>query len=255
MTTKCPPKNTAASSASTARKGTNAKPMTLYQTSRRNTIDKVAEEASSAYHLARRLAKLENLHTKSWYYDQYTAANPVPQPKVMSPTSSSMTPVILNTPALGVTDFERVGDSVLVKHLELMFRLEPSATISRTYRVVVFWDEGNTIQDSGAYLETGFFTGGLFPLMPVIPKDWDNKALTTQLHDGMYYVENVFNDTGQSFVKAPRLHKVSVPVNRHTQFDSDGSIVTGALRFFVITDATNSDSSFYWTSRITYEDS
>lgn len=221
-----------------------------------DTFDEVADMARTGYRLAKRIADLVNIETKCWYYQQYIApSNPVPTPQSMSPNWSSMTPVILNTPAMGDEDFERISDSIKIQHCDIMFTLNQSGVINRKFRVVVFWDETNSTNTSSKVLETGFFGSSL---ITSVPKDWEEKMNTRILHDRVYTNGINFGTAATPAVPTNAQssgHRLSFPVNLHTQFNEGSTtIVTGALKMFVVTDDAQADQSFTWSSRILYTD-
>lgn len=222
--------------------------------SSRDTFDEVADEAKSAFRLASRIAGLINLETKCMYWGQ-TSIVPTPAVQTMAPSWSSMTPVILNSIQQGDDDFQRIGDSVKIQHLDLMFTINASGIPGRKFRVVVFWDETSSTPASNQVLEAAFFGSNL---ITSVPKDWDEKASTKILHDQVYETTSHYYFDGASpAVTAIQSsnHRISLRIDKHTMFeDQTTTIVTGALKFFIVTDTADTDSSINWQSRILYTD-
>lgn len=223
------------------------------KSSERDTFDEVADMARSGYRLAKKIADLVNIETKCMFYGQ-TAALPAPGQQGLSQNWSSMTPVILNAPALGDLDFERISDSIKVQHLDfyLTLPLRNNATILPTFRLVIFWDETNGTTASNQVLEAGFFGSEI--IIPMT-KDWDEKASTKILWDRVYSPgqEGVL-ETGLAETSSNRHHRISLRIDKHTQFEQGTTtIVTGALKFFVVTD-TSVAWNYFWQSRILYTD-
>ena len=251
--------------AKTAPKGSRAKtqivqPQTLMRRRRKNdsekdTFDEVADMARTGYHLAVKLADLMNIETKCYYYGQ-TGAQPTPSMQTLTPTWSSLTPVTtLNFIENGDNDYQRIGDSLKIQHLDLVFSMSNTNRIEvPEFRVVVFWDETQQTPTADAVLETAFFGT---PLITAIPKDWDEKSATKILHDKVYrYNEVQYDSNTNSFItNSSATHRISMPINLHTQFEQDAlTIATGALKFFVVTSVANSLSQVRWTARLLFTD-
>lgn len=218
----------------------------------KDTFDEVADMARSGYHLAKRIADLVNIESKCYYIGQLFS-DPVPHPQVMAPTWSTMTPVIINRPELGDNDYQRISDSIKIQHLDVMFNLKYASATNgrRTYRVIIYWDETNSTTASTDILEAGFFGTSL---IVTIPKDWEEKSNTKILYDENHYIEPTYPSTAAIY--APINWRVSMPINKHTQFDNGSrTIVTGALKMFACCDeAATGDTTLEYTARIIYTD-
>lgn len=224
------------------------------ESSKKDTFDEVADMARSGYRLARKLADLVNIEHKCLFYNQ-TAANPVPGIQTLSQNWSTMTPVTLNVNEAGDLDFQRCGDSFKIQHLD--FYLTPnqstSATMLPSYRLIIFWDETNSSNTTADLIEAAFISTVMTQKMT---KDWDNKASTKILFDESfapvateYYAPNFAWHT-----KHFAHHRISFPIDKHTQFEAGTTtIVTGALKFIIITDNT-ATSTFFWQARMLYTD-
>jgi len=232
------------------------KPKTNLSEKREDTeLDKIAEEAKSAFRLAMRIADLVNIENKCYYFDQ-TLAVPTPQLLGLQATWLSSTPEIVNRPPLGDEDFMRIGDSIKIQHFDLMFTINAIGGVpTHKVRVVVYWDETNSTNTANEVLETFAFGTSL---TTSIPKNWEEKASTKILHDKVYTQDTEW--VGSAFYnKQSSGHRISMPINRHTQFqEGTQTIVTGALKFFMVTDqppiSTPPPNSINWQSRVIYTD-
>lgn len=215
-----------------------------------DNFDRVADVARSAYRIASKIKDVINIETKSYLYAM-TSAAPDPLYQTASFAYNGLTPVTVNTPPLGDEDYERIADSIKVHRLKLMLRItKPNNIQEIAYRVVVFWDEGNQVANvSNIFYATLLST----PLATVSPKDWDQRHDSRILYDKHFLMKDS-QWNGSNYGSDIHYVDVSLPIGLHTQFEAGTqAIVTGALKFTVISDS-STNSTLHWQSMITYTD-
>lgn len=213
-------------------------------------FDEVAAVARSAYRIASKIKDVINIETKSFMFGQ-SSGSPDPVPQTASFASSGLTPVTLNQPTLGDNDYQRIGDSIKIHHLDLLLRVtKPNSIPDVGLRIVVFWDESNQITSTTQLFYSTLLSTGLATLSP---KDWD------QRHDSRFLYDkhvNMQSDTwnGANYDAQVKYFHIKLPIGLHTQFEEGTTTInTGALKFTVLSDQ-GVNSSLIWQSRITYTD-
>lgn len=219
-----------------------------------DTFDEVADMARSGYRLARKLADLVNIETKCYFHNQSTAS-PVPTMVTSTPSSSGMTPVIVNEVQVGDDDYQRIGDSIKLQHVDLIYSSRGQSVTGGVagyfeYRVILFWDETNSTTLANQILEAGLLGT---TLATVLTKDWDEKASTKILLDHTFRPEML--ESGGQVIMYPTWHRKSIAINKHTQYeDNTQTIVTGALKLVVFTNSAVASSGFDWQCRCLFTD-
>lgn len=216
----------------------------------KDSFDEVADVARSAYRIASKIKDVINIETKSYLLGQ-SSAFPNPATQTASFTWSGMTPVTLNDPDIGEEDFQRIGDSIKIHHLRLGIHAErPIAAVSVTMRLVVLWDEGNQINSVSDYLYASL-VGGFGGVLS--PKDWDKRFLCKTLLDKYIHLEEA-EWNGSNYAAGSHDAVYNIPIGKHTQFEAGtNTIVTGALKFFMISSNAGT-SALSYVPMITYTD-
>lgn len=210
--------------------------------------------ARSGYRLAKRIADLVNIETKCFFYQQ-TAANPIPARATSTVNWSGTTPVIVNEIELGDLDFQRIGDSVKLQHLDFYLHQRAGAltvgTVSApTFRVIVFWDETNGTTTE-PILEAGYYGTNIITCMT---KDWDEKASTKILYDYVWTPSHLGFDSANIMYINQHTHRHSMPINKHTQFENGGQvIVTGAIKVLFFSNI-GQNQTIDWAVRMLFTD-
>lgn len=219
------------------RKKTYTKKRRGYKKTKRSSFVKTASSVASAAYTAlkigRRIADVVNTEYK------------------YNPASGNTSAVdyngllgVLNNPAQGITDTTRTGDSIKCQHLTLRGIVSRNPTGDSVFRVILFWVQ-NPIPSLTAALILQY-AGSV--QAPISPKLYDNRFQTKFLLDRTYTM-----DTDESTKK----FTISMPINRHTQFDqSTSTITTGLLYVLFISDASpaGADPTITWNSRLTFTD-
>lgn len=196
-----------------------------------DNFDRVAEMARSAYRIGQKIEGLMNIETK-----RYGTIYNNPNLNYANPTIS-----VINIPAQGVLDNDRVGDSIKVQRVSWRVAIsqDPSQIVSTYVRMIVFWDESNITTGTGTALATTYQLlenqGTLDGVLALLaPKDYDNRFLTKIIYDKTFTM-NTSTHTIFSSVKQKSFH-----IGKHTQFDNGTtSIITGALKVAFIASGYN----------------
>lgn len=148
---------------------------------------------------------------------------------------------VLNNPAQGLDDEQRVGDSIKVQKVDI--RCHFNHTSNCVVRLIVFWDQCNTINSTSEFLE---YSGSALAVDSF--KDNDNRFLTKVLYDRVFNI-----NTAQTLQYVVRK---TIHIGKHTQFDEDTTTInTGALKLIFVSDqapTTNVGSVGY--ARVYYTD-
>lgn len=217
----------------------------------RDTFDEVAGVARSAYRIASKIKDVINIETKSYMSGQ-TAASPDPAALTATFNWSGMIPVIVNGMQLGDEDFQRIGDSIKVHRLKLLLRIEkPNTNDDSKNRLIVYWDEGNSATVASDVLYSSLLGTNIGFMSP---KDWDKRHDTRIIYDKYLNQHSDTYNATTSYGYDQIFHVVDIPIGLHTQFEAGTqTIVTGALKFFLVSDATTNSTLSYQTM-ITYTD-
>lgn len=152
----------------------------------------------------------------------------------------------INAPAQGITDSQRVGDSIKCTSLHLRLRVSRSGANTAGVRVLVIWDKYNTVTNTAQVLQN---TGTQFSA--ISPMFHDGRGEFTLLMD-KYIPVTADYKTYAYFQRRIRL-------NKNTQFEGGGLIISkGRLLVMAISDVSNLDPNipdinFY--TRVYYQDS
>lgn len=193
--------------------------------------------AYKALRLARKVADAVNVEYKN--FDQAAAATTF---------DYNGTGYVLNQPAQGSADTQRIGDSIKCQNILIRGNVQGSITAGQLNkcRIILIWDEQNQIATLADLLELTGVGNVVFS-----PKNYDKRFRCTVLYDQLFLVGT------QSGMQAfARDFEINLPINKHTQFASGTTTInTGALKMFVCSDgvATNLPQLHFY-SRLTYTD-
>lgn len=193
--------------------------------------------AWKALRLARKVADAVNIEYKM--YDQAAGGTTF---------DYNGTAYVLNAPAQGNADTQRIGDSIKCQNIVIRGNVQGTTTAGQLNkcRVILIWDEQNQIAALSDLLELTGTSNVVFS-----PKNYDKRFRCRVLYDKLFLVGT------QSGMQAfARDFEITLPINQHTQFASATTTInTGALKMFVCSDGvtTNLPSIFFY-SRLTYSD-
>lgn len=200
--------------------------------------------AKSAYRIAKQSLKEQDEEPK--YFDIRVQNLSVP--------STGTTPAIINLPGRGEGQSQRIGDSIKNLNLTIRWWWALDTIAYAACRLIIFWDESNTVGAPLDLLEDNTATYGI-----TSPKAWDNRFDSHILYDKT--VE--FNSPTTANDGHSRVYKKVIKIDKHTQFfDPTTSpppvtpVATGALRYMFISDSAVANSvlaNLYF--RLTYTDS
>lgn len=208
-----------------------AKPRTRYQN--------YAGAAGQLYKDVKYLKRIVNVEHKLFELD-----------KVKNPTSTGEI-FFLNKIPQGDTDVTRDGSSVKLQHLKVIGNIQNSKGIDTSCRVIIYWDEANTITSVYGAAD-GFFLSAVLPGYDF--KNWNTRFKTSVLYDKTFEL-SVANSSA-SVGSGVRKHlEIDLNIGKHTQFlDATGEISSGALKLLIVSNATTSGPVFSYNQRLTYTD-
>lgn len=156
--------------------------------------------------------------------------------------------VEVNTPAQGIADNQRIGDSIKVQSITIRGQVTNvnTANILNNVRVMLVWDDQNQISTIADLLET---TGSYQVVFS--PKHYDKRFRSNILYDQLFTVSTHLGS--QAFF---RDFEISLPINRHTQFNAaTTNINTGSLKFILISGNVTSNLPIVnWYARMSFTD-
>lgn len=193
--------------------------------------------AYKALRLARKVADAVNIEYKN--YDQAAAA---------STFDYNGTAYVLNTPAQGSADTQRIGDSIKCQGIVIRGNVQGTTTAGQLNkcRILLIWDEQNQIATLADLLELTGTSNVVFS-----PKNYDKRFRCRVLYDQLFLVGT------QSGMQAfARDFEINLPINQHTQFASATTTInTGALKMFVCSDGFSTNlPQLHFYSRLSYTD-
>lgn len=199
----------------------------------RSTAGAVAQTAWKAFKMANTVRSLINVETKYKDYDR-------------TETSINQNGVLrtLNDPAQGTSASTRVGDSILMKSIDI--RGEIYANTSPAYlRMILIIDKQNTITTAAQILEN---TGTYYSVHSQYNQD--NRKQFSVLYDRTRFVDQTTNQDNHLF-------HIRKKLSRHVKFDTGTiTINTGALKLLCISNANvaAAEPTTRYRSRFTYID-
>ncbi len=153
--------------------------------------------------------------------------------------------VTLNDIVSGNTDLTRVGDYIMMKHLEMRIEFAMNASTDQTIRYIIYYDKQNTSNTPDDILDTIGNTR-----TPLHSYQWDRRFEFDVLHDNIVTLRQYH---------AFQSRVLKIPINRRTQFSAASTtIMTGALKFLIIgsSDVAASPKPYCnYVFRVTYVDS
>lgn len=193
--------------------------------------------AYKALRLARKVADAVNIEYKN--FDQAAAGTTFDYNGVA---------YVLNTPAQGAADTQRIGDSIKCQNITIRGNIQGSTTAGQLNkcRMILIWDEQNQITTLGDLLELVGTSNVVFS-----PKNYDKRFRCRVLYDQLWLVGT------QSGMQAfARDFEISIPINMHTQFASATTTInTGALKMFFCSDGVTTNlPQLHFYSRLSYTD-
>lgn len=192
---------------------------------------KAGSVAYSAYRMARKLMDAVNVEYKIFNVTATSAS-----------TDYGGTVSILNNPAQGVLDTQRIGDSLKCQNLSFRY-IAQRGTLDTSLRCIIYWDPQNQIAAGSDLLEN---IGSI--QSAISPKQYDNRFRSRILYD------KVTNLTSNNpWVRYDEL----IEINEHTQFNAaTQNILTGALKvLFISTLVAGATAPFaHWSSRLSFTD-
>lgn len=151
----------------------------------------------------------------------------------------------LNNISQGLSDTQRVGDSVKMLGLRFKIHVDLNTVGEALVRCILMYDKENTINSETQFIET---TG--VPNSIESPFDVDTRNKYTILHDKVYSMSN-----GNKRILYINLNK---KLNKHCQFQAGTTTITkGRLRFWIYTDTSDllvAKPQWYGYSRVYYQD-
>jgi len=127
----------------------------------------------------------------------------------------------------GISDTQRVGDSLKVISLNLSYLIENSSTTLALYaRVIVFWDKQNQVTSAADLLQT---TGSIQVINSY--KAWDTRFRSNVLFDRVHKLSMRGLDNSIARVRT------TLKVRKHIQYIAGGAIAdTGGLKMIVLSE-------------------
>lgn len=202
----------------------------------------VAKTAYAAYNIASKIASLVNIEWK--HHDVRNSA------VIVDHTGNNS---ILNDPQQGVTDLERIGDSIKCQHLLITGDVQRAAAATSNATVVtlyIVWDRDNKLVGTTDLLEAATLTS---TLAPYSHKRYDKRFQSRILRKFTFRIDA--GDPLRSFKMRVPLSKV-LKQKAHTQFDNGSTVITtGALKFmFVSSEPLATAPLLQYNSRLLYTD-
>lgn len=191
----------------------------------------VGSAAYSALKIARKLKDAVNIEYK--YYSQNNAIS----------ADYGGTVTALNLIPQGITDSQRIGDSLKMQNLTIRGVWTLQGGQQAVCRHLVVLDHQNKVSTAGDVLDN---IGSGYA--PYSAKQYDKRFQTRILYDKTFVVDA--NNPLKAF-------DLVVPVNSHTQYDSAlTTIDTGALKIICLSNIAAGATApyFSFTSRLTYTD-
>lgn len=193
---------------------------------------KVADAAYSALKMAKRLKDAVNIEYK--HHDVTITTTDV---------DYNGDVITLNNPAQGDSDNSRDGDSMKCQNLVLRYFV--SHTAKCFVRVIVYWDQQNTVSAASSLLDAAQ-VGTV--QAPIAYKDYDNRFKSKILHDRTFNIDPA--SKGQFFVDTV------IKIDRHTQFEAGSTTInTGALKILLVSNLAPTNNVYLeGLARLTYTD-
>ena len=155
-------------------------------------------------------------------------------------------PIIINEPAQGTGDTDRIGDSIFCTSIRWRFIADNEDSAASAVRVICFWDKKNTVTNVTDLLRV---TGS--PNALTSDYNVDKRGDYIILYDKMINVDGVIALQKVGFVR--------LKIKKLTQFADGGfTIEKGALKFIFISDVNSGAAakpSYRANYRVYYTDS
>lgn len=188
--------------------------------------------AMKAFKMAKRLKDMVNTEYKYWDTTLTSTYN----------TTGNLS--ILNNPPQGISDTQRIGDSIKCQNLSLRgFIVHSPSAVSGLVRIMIIWDPQNKAAVVGDVLQ---YSGSVYGV--ISSKNYDKKFQTKVLHDKAYTLVTSSDSALKQF-------DIVIPINQHSQFENATQVVnSGALKILIISTETVNTPTVSFLARLSYTD-